>query len=110
MGDLALHFINKYKLMVVRLMSKFDIRRVANSVGAIVLSNLVPPTADALGHCDLVYLDEVGDTAIVVFKQTKQEGALATIILRGATENSMDDVERAVDDGVNNFKALTKVL
>ncbi|OQV25256.1 T-complex protein 1 subunit theta [Hypsibius exemplaris] len=108
MGDLALHFINKYKLLAVRLMSKFDIRRVANTVGAIVLSTLVPPTADVQGHCDLVYLDEIGDTSVVVFKQEKKEGAISTIVLRGATENSMDDVERAIDDGVNNFKAITK--
>ncbi|GAV04037.1 hypothetical protein RvY_14380 [Ramazzottius varieornatus] len=107
-GDMALHFVNKYKLMVVRLMSKFDIRRVANSVGAIVLSTIVPPTPDVQGHCDLVYLDEIGDTSVVVFKQDKAEGAISTIVLRGATENSMDDIERAVDDGVNNFKALTK--
>ena len=109
MGDLALHFINKYKLLAVRLMSKFDIRRLANTVGAIVLSTLVPPTADVQGHCDLVYLDEIGDTSVVVFKQEKVEGAISTIVLRGATENSMDDVERAIDDGVNNFKAITKV-
>merc|ERR1719411_2244683 len=29
-------------------------------------------------------------------------------MIRGATENIMDDIERAVDDGVNTFKALTK--
>ncbi|XP_055327694.1 T-complex protein 1 subunit theta-like [Paramacrobiotus metropolitanus] len=107
-GDLALHFLNKYKLMAVRLTSKFDIRRVANSVGAIALTNLIPPTADDMGHCDKVYLDEIGDTSVVVFQQEKKEGSISTIILRGATDNSMDDVERAIDDGVNNFKVLTK--
>jgi T-complex protein 1 subunit theta len=29
-------------------------------------------------------------------------------VIRGASENIMDDVERAIDDGVNTFKALTK--
>lgn len=33
---------------------------------------------------------------------------MATIVVRGATDNIMDDVERAIDDGVNTFKALTK--
>lgn len=32
----------------------------------------------------------------------------ATIVLRGATQNHMDDVERAVDDGVNVVKAITR--
>jgi len=34
---------------------------------------------------------------------------IATIVIRGATDNLMDDIERAVDDGVNAYKALTKV-
>jgi T-complex protein 1 subunit theta len=34
---------------------------------------------------------------------------IATIVNRGATDNVMDDIERAVDDGVNAYKALTKV-
>ena len=39
----------------------------------------------------------------------KRESAVATIVIRGATDNIMDDIERAIDDGVNTFKALTKV-
>ena len=30
------------------------------------------------------------------------------MVIRGSTENVMDDLERAVDDGVNTFKALTR--
>lgn len=32
----------------------------------------------------------------------------ATIVLRGATSNHLDDLERAIDDGVNVIKALMK--
>jgi chaperonin GroEL (HSP60 family) len=32
----------------------------------------------------------------------------ATIVLRGATSNHLDDLERVVDDGVNVIKALLK--
>lgn len=35
-GDMALHFLNKYKIMAVRLNSKFDLRRVAKTVNATV--------------------------------------------------------------------------
>ena len=37
-----------------------------------------------------------------------EESAMATIVLRGSTDNILDDMERAVDDGVNTFKALSK--
>ena len=42
----------------------------------------------------------------------RQEGAesrIATIVIRGSTDNYMDDIERAVDDAVNTFKGLCKV-
>lgn len=31
------------------------------------------------------------------------------MVIRGSTDNLMDDIERAVDDGVNTFKLLVRV-
>ncbi len=31
-----------------------------------------PPTPEEMGHCDSVYLSEVGDTQVVVFKHGKK--------------------------------------
>ncbi|XP_037080623.1 T-complex protein 1 subunit theta-like [Pollicipes pollicipes] len=107
-GDMALHYVNKYGLMAVRIMSKFDLRRLCKTVGATALPRLTAPAAGELGYCDRVYTDELGETAVVVFRQQAAESRIATVVVRGATDNMMDDVERAVDDGVNNFKALTK--
>ena len=41
MGELASHFCNKYRLMVVKLQSKFDIRRLCKAVRAKALPKLV---------------------------------------------------------------------
>ena len=40
-GELALHYCNKYNLMVLRLMSKFDLRRLCQTVGATALPRIV---------------------------------------------------------------------
>lgn len=40
-GDMALHFLNKYNLMAVRIPSKFDLRRLCRAVGATALPKLV---------------------------------------------------------------------
>lgn len=40
-GELALHYCNKYQLMVVRLMSKWDLRRLCKSIGATPLPRIV---------------------------------------------------------------------
>uniref|UniRef100_A0A3Q1CXG1 T-complex protein 1 subunit theta n=1 Tax=Amphiprion ocellaris TaxID=80972 RepID=A0A3Q1CXG1_AMPOC len=107
-ADMALHYANKYKLMVVRLNSKWDLRRLCKTVGAVALPRLTAPTPEEMGHCDSVYLTEVGDTQVVVFKHEKEDGAISTVVIRGSTDNLMDDIERAVDDGVNTFKVLVR--
>uniref|UniRef100_A0A673YTP6 T-complex protein 1 subunit theta n=1 Tax=Salmo trutta TaxID=8032 RepID=A0A673YTP6_SALTR len=99
-ADMALHYANKYQLMVVRLNSKWDLRRLCKTVGAV--------GSMGMGHCDSVYLDEVGDTQVVVFKHEKEDGAISTLVIRGSTDNRMDDIERAIDDGVNTFKVLVR--
>ncbi|KAF0304636.1 T-complex protein 1 subunit theta [Amphibalanus amphitrite] len=79
-GDMALHYVNKYNLMAVRLLSKFDLRRLCKTVGATALPRLTPPSADELGYCDRVYADELGETAVVVFKQEAAESRIATVV------------------------------
>ncbi|XP_049833626.1 T-complex protein 1 subunit theta [Schistocerca gregaria] len=107
-GDMALHYINKYNMMAVKLSSKWDIRRVCKTVGATALPRLTAPTKEELGYADHVYVDELGDTSVVVFKLEGRESRIATIVIRGSTDNYMDDIERAVDDGVNTFKGITR--
>merc|ERR1711997_1033530 len=107
-GDLALHYLNKYGLMGVRLTSKWDVRRLCRAVNATPLPKITPPTAEELGYADTVHIDELGDTSIVIFKMDSSESKIATIVIRGATENYMDDIERAIDDGVNVYKGLCR--
>nr|XP_033796200.1 T-complex protein 1 subunit theta isoform X1 [Geotrypetes seraphini] len=107
-ADMALHYANKYNLMVVRLNSKWDLRRLCKTVGGTALPRMTVPTLEEIGHCDSVFLSEVGDTQVVVFKHEKEDGSISTVVVRGSTDNLMDDVERAVDDGVNTFKVLTR--
>ncbi|CAD2213330.1 T-complex protein 1 subunit theta [Angomonas deanei] len=107
-GDLALHFINRLGMMAVRVPSKFEIRRLCSAVGARIMNRLDAPTAEDLGACDSIDVMDIGGKNITVFSQDKDDSKLSTIVVRGATQNVLDDVERAIDDGVNVFKALTK--
>jgi len=107
-GDLALHYLNKYGLMGVRLTSKWDVRRLCRAVGATPLPKLTQPTAEELGYADVVNIDELGDTNVVIFRMDSTESRISTIVVRGATENYMDDIERAIDDGVNTYKGICR--
>jgi T-complex protein 1 subunit theta len=84
-------------------------RRLCKSVGATPLPKLTAPTKEEMGYADKVYVDELGETSIVVFRLDANESPLSTVVVRGSTDNYMDDIERAIDDGVNTFKGLCKV-
>jgi len=44
----------------------------------------------------------------VIFKLDGKESRVSTVLVRASTENYMDDIERAIDDGVNTFKGITR--
>ena len=107
-GELALHFLEKYKIMVMRCPSKFEIRRIGRTTGANALVRLEPPSPADLGSCAHVYVKEIGSTRCTIFDHENQDSKVGTIVVRGSTTNIMDDVERAIDDGINVVKSMTK--
>lgn len=107
-GELAQHYLNRYGILVVKVMSKFDLRRLCRVIGATPLARLGAPTAEEAGHADIVETVEIGGDRVTVFRQEHDKTRTATIVLRGATANRMDDVERAIDDGVNVVKSIIR--
>eukprot|EP00908_Phaeocystis_cordata_P000764 Transcript_10846.p2 GENE.Transcript_10846~~Transcript_10846.p2 ORF type:complete len:562 (+),score=316.14 Transcript_10846:56-1687(+) len=107
-GELALHFIEKYGMMVIKCPSKFELRRLCRTTGANNLVRLEPPTEGDLGYCKHVFVKEIGSTQCTIFDHEQDNSKLATIVVRGSTSNIMDDVERAIDDGINVVKSMTK--
>lgn len=65
-------------------------------------------TPEELGSCESVNVEEVGEKKVVVFRMGDEETQVATILLRGSTENLLNDLERAIDDGVNTVKTLCR--
>ncbi|KAH9050994.1 T-complex protein 1 [Lactarius deliciosus] len=86
-GELALHYLNRNQILVLKVLSKFDLRR------------LCPPTPEEAGYVDVCETIEIGGDRVTVLRQ-EPDGAgvktrTATIVLRGATQNHLDDLERA---------------
>lgn len=108
-GELALHYFNKYNILILKVPSKFDLRRICQVCGATPLPRLGAPMPDEMGLIDVIETKEIGADRVTIFRQSEQSvSRTSTIIIRGATQNSLDDVERAIDDGVNAIKGLLK--
>lgn len=108
MSEMAVHFFEKYKIMAIKIMSKWELKRIARAVGATPVVKLGTPTPDELGYADEVHFKEISSQKCMVIRRDMQENKMATIVLRGSTYSMLDDVERAIDDGVNTIKTLGK--
>lgn len=107
-GEMALHFCERHKLMVLKISSKFELRRFCRTTGAVSLVRLQQPMPDELGFAGSISVEEIGGTTVVVVENEEGGNRVSSIVLRGATDSSLDDLERATDDGINTYKALCR--
>ncbi|KAG8367996.1 hypothetical protein BUALT_Bualt16G0130700 [Buddleja alternifolia] len=107
-GEMALHFCERYKLMVLKISSKFELRRFCRTTGAVGLLKLSQPNPDDLGYVDYISVEEIGGARVTIVKNERGGNSVSTVVLRGSTDSILDDLERAVDDGVNAYKAMCR--
>ena len=108
MSEMAVHFFEKYHIMAIKIMSKFEMKRIARAVGATPVVKLGTPSPEELGFAHEVTFKEISSQKCIVFRRDEPENKMATIVLRGSTTSMLDDVERAVDDGVNAIKTMSR--
>jgi len=106
-SDMAMHFIDKYDLLCLKVSSKWELRRLCQAVGATALVRLGTPLPDEMGFVESVQQQEMGDRTVTVFTKSG-ESKLATIVLRAFTRTLLADLERAVDDGVQAVAQAVK--
>lgn len=47
---------------------------------------------------------------VTIVKNEEGGNSVSTVVLRGSTDSILDDLERAVDDGVNTYKVTSEVI
>lgn len=107
-SEVTLHYMEKYKIMVLRIHSKFETKRIAAALGGAILVRLDAPTAEEVGTASEVICTEISSTQCTIFRRDEEDNRLSTIVLRGSTVNVLDDAERGIDDGVNTIKNITR--
>lgn len=107
-SEIAQHYIDKFDILSIKVLSKFELRRLCRSVGATACARLGPPMEEEMGSAASVSVQELSSKRVTVFKQAEEDdsGCISTIVLRGSTMNILDDIERAITDGVNTVKTL----
>merc|ERR1719436_398425 len=105
-SDLAQHFFNKAGITAVRRLRKSDNLRVARACGATIVNRSDEITEEDIGTgCGLFEVRKIGDEYFTFLEQCKDPKA-CTILLRGASKDILNEVERNLQDALNVARNL----
>ncbi|KAI6697061.1 hypothetical protein NL676_017180 [Syzygium grande] len=107
-GEMALHFCERYQLMVLKINSDFELQRFCRMTNSVAILKLSQPGPDDLGYVDLVAVVEICGVRLTVVQNEEGGNSVSTVILLASTDSILDDLERAVDYGLNTYKAMCK--
>ncbi|XP_076890015.1 T-complex protein 1 subunit alpha [Bidens hawaiensis] len=103
--DMALKYFVEAGAIAVRRVRKEDLRHVAKATGATAVSTFADmegeETFDAsfLGYADEVVEERIADDDVIFIKGTKTSSAVS-VILRGANDFMLDEMDRALHDAL----------
>jgi T-complex protein 1 subunit alpha len=103
--DLCLKYFVEAGAMAVRRVKKPDLRRIAKATGATMLAQLTNMEGEDvfepsfLGTADEVAQERICDDELILIKGPKARSA-ASIILRGANDFMVDEMERSIHDAL----------
>jgi T-complex protein 1 subunit theta len=107
-AEIVMHYMELKSIMVIKVNSKFELRRVARMLGATIVVRLGAPIPEEIGEADEVSSEEISSTKVTIFRRDSEFSKIATVVIRASTQNVMDDTERALDDAFNTFRSLSK--
>merc|ERR1719341_1236421 len=105
-SDLAQHFFNKAGITAIRRLRKSDNLRVARACGATIVNRTDEITEDDIGTgAGLFEVKKIGDEYFSFIEECKDPKA-CTILLRGASKDILNEVERNLQDALNVARNL----
>lgn len=109
--DLCLKYFVEAGAIAVRRVKKEDMNRIAKATGGKVVVTMADMEGDevfdaaCLGHCAEVSEERVGDGELLYFRGC-DGGHACTVVLRGANEFMLDEMDRALHDSLCVIKRM----
>ncbi|CAO2640811.1 T-complex protein 1 subunit delta [Lemmus lemmus] len=109
LSDLALHFLNKMKIMVVKDIEREDIEFICKTIGTKPVAHIDQFTTDMLGSAELA--EEVslnGSGKLFKITGCTSPGRTVTIVVRGSNKLVIEEAERSIHDALCVVRCLVK--
>jgi len=105
-SDLAQHFFNKAGITAIRRLRKSDNLRVARACGATIVNRTDEISEEDIGtKAGLFEVRKIGDEYFTFIEDCEDPKA-CTILLRGASKDILNEVERNLQDALNVARNL----
>merc|ERR1719238_2179652 len=105
-SDLAQHFFNKAGITAIRRLRKSDNLRVARACGATIVNKTDEISEEDIGtKAGLFEVRKIGDEYFT-FIENCEDPKACTILLRGASKDILNEVERNLQDALNVARNL----
>jgi T-complex protein 1 subunit delta len=107
-NDLALHFLAKKNIMVIKDIDRDQIDFISKTIMATPVAHVDHFTAEKLGRAALVSEVDVGEKKIVKITGCPNENKTVSILLRGSNQLVLDEADRSLHDALCVVRALVK--
>ncbi len=105
--DIAQYYLAKEGIFACRRVAKSDIEKLSRATSGKIISSLQDIGDGDLGFAESVEQIKKGENTMTYVKGCKNPKAV-TLLIRGSTEHVLDEIERAVKDGLGDVAASLK--
>ena len=105
--DFAQYLLSKSKIYASRRVARSDMEKLSKATGAKIVSNLNELSNLELGNAELVEEVKHGEETFTYVRGCSNPKAL-TILIKGGTSHVMDEIERAIKDGLGDVVCSLK--
>ncbi|ADI32284.1 thermosome [Staphylothermus hellenicus DSM 12710] len=106
--EVAQHFLAKKGILAVRRVKRSDMEKLEKATGGKIVSSIRDLKPEDLGYAELVEERRVGNDKMVFIEGCKNPKAV-TILVRGANDMVLDEVERSLKDALNVLRNIMRV-
>ncbi|ENN78737.1 hypothetical protein YQE_04808, partial [Dendroctonus ponderosae] len=107
-SDLAIHFLDKIKCMVIKDIEREDIEFVCKTLSCRPIASLDHFLADNLVSADLVEEVGVGGNRMVRVTGIQNPGRTITLLVRGSNKLVLEEAERSLHDALCVIRCLVR--
>ena len=105
-NDLALHYLAKAKILVVRDIERDEIEYIAKTLGLQPIAHVDSMKPEKLGDAALVEEVACGSGRVVQVTGVARRGATATVLLRGSNALVLEEADRSLHDALCVVRCL----